>query len=65
VHTNRVVGDPYDLGTYHHLPVPAVKSKIIDPNGKVVDIGKPGEICIAGYLLQKGWVSRTSNETLI
>lgn len=34
---------------------PHVKAKIIDLDGNVVDIGKPGEICIAGYLLQKGY----------
>lgn len=36
---------------------PHVKAKIIDTEGNVVDVGKPGEICIAGYLLQKGYVS--------
>ncbi|KAF4616971.1 hypothetical protein D9613_008520 [Agrocybe pediades] len=34
---------------------PHVKAKIIDADGNVVDVGKPGEICIAGYLLQKGY----------
>ncbi|KAF8970222.1 hypothetical protein BDZ97DRAFT_1694974 [Flammula alnicola] len=34
---------------------PHVKAKIVDPNGNVVDVGKPGEICVAGYLLQKGY----------
>ncbi|PPQ87692.1 hypothetical protein CVT25_011459 [Psilocybe cyanescens] len=34
---------------------PHVKAKIIDPEGNVVDVGKPGEILIAGYLLQKGY----------
>ena len=33
---------------------PHVKAKIIDGNGDVVPIGTPGELCIAGYLLQKG-----------
>lgn len=34
---------------------PHVKAKIIDGDGNVVDVGKPGEICIAGYLLQNGY----------
>ncbi|KDR72597.1 hypothetical protein GALMADRAFT_252749 [Galerina marginata CBS 339.88] len=34
---------------------PHVKAKLIDPQGNVVDVGKPGEICVAGYLLQKGY----------
>jgi len=34
---------------------PHVKAKIIDGDGNVVDVGKPGEICVAGYLLQKGY----------
>ncbi|KAH9477789.1 Acyl-CoA ligase sidI [Psilocybe cubensis] len=34
---------------------PHVKAKIIDTQGNVVDVGKPGEICVAGYLLQKGY----------
>ena len=35
---------------------PHVKAKIIDGDGNVVDVGMPGEICVAGYLLQKGYV---------
>ncbi|KAF9459754.1 hypothetical protein BDZ94DRAFT_1380660 [Collybia nuda] len=34
---------------------PHVKAKIIDLEGKVVPAGVPGEICVAGYLLQKGY----------
>ncbi|KAF8157017.1 hypothetical protein B0H34DRAFT_783221 [Crassisporium funariophilum] len=34
---------------------PHVKAKLIDPEGNVVDVGTPGEICVAGYLLQKGY----------
>ncbi|KAF9266062.1 acetyl-CoA synthetase-like protein [Marasmius fiardii PR-910] len=34
---------------------PHVRAKIIDPNGDVVPVGKPGELCVAGYLLQKGY----------
>ena len=33
---------------------PHVKAKVIDGNGEVVPIGIPGELCVAGYLLQKG-----------
>lgn len=33
---------------------PHVRAKIIDPSGNVVPLGTPGEICTAGYLLQKG-----------
>ncbi|KAL4259867.1 hypothetical protein AB1N83_010678 [Pleurotus pulmonarius] len=34
---------------------PHVKAKLIDEEGKVVPVGTPGEVCIAGYLLQKGY----------
>lgn len=34
---------------------PHVQAKIVDPEGKVVPVGVPGEICVAGYLLQKGY----------
>ena len=34
---------------------PHVKAKVIDGNGEVVPIGIPGELCVAGYLLQKGY----------
>ncbi|KAJ6486926.1 hypothetical protein C8R45DRAFT_996472 [Mycena sanguinolenta] len=34
---------------------PHVKAKLIDPNGDIVPVGVPGEICVAGYLLQKGY----------
>ena len=33
---------------------PHVKAKLIDAEGKVVPVGTPGEICVSGYLLQKG-----------
>lgn len=35
---------------------PHVKAKLVSPEGKVVPIGTPGEICVAGYLVQKGLV---------
>ncbi|KAH7882410.1 hypothetical protein F5I97DRAFT_1939445 [Phlebopus sp. FC_14] len=34
---------------------PHVKAKIIDAEGKIVPVGTPGEICVSGYLLQKGY----------
>lgn len=34
---------------------PHVKAKIVDGQGKVVDIKQPGEILVSGYLLQKGY----------
>ncbi|KAF7289906.1 hypothetical protein MIND_01365500 [Mycena indigotica] len=34
---------------------PHVKAKLIDSEGKIVPVGTPGEICVAGYLLQKGY----------
>ena len=36
---------------------PHVKAKLVDPKtGGVVEVGKPGEVVVAGYLLQKGCV---------
>ncbi|KAF9068901.1 hypothetical protein BDP27DRAFT_1326471 [Rhodocollybia butyracea] len=35
--------------------LPHVKAKIIDPQGKIVPVGTPGQVCVAGYLLQKGY----------
>ncbi|KAJ7268374.1 hypothetical protein C8J57DRAFT_1325005 [Mycena rebaudengoi] len=34
---------------------PHVRAKLIDPDGNVVPVGTPGEICVTGYLLQKGY----------
>jgi fatty-acyl-CoA synthase/long-chain acyl-CoA synthetase len=36
------------LGTVGH-PLPQVDVKIVDPGGKVVGLGEPGEICARGY----------------
>lgn len=33
---------------------PHVKAKIVNPKGEVVPVGTPGEICVSGYLVQKG-----------
>ncbi|KIK70178.1 hypothetical protein GYMLUDRAFT_236596 [Collybiopsis luxurians FD-317 M1] len=35
---------------------PHVKAKVIDPHGKIVPVGTPGEVCVSGYLVQKGLV---------
>ncbi|KAF8899759.1 hypothetical protein CPB84DRAFT_1709384 [Gymnopilus junonius] len=43
-----------------------VKAKIIDTDGNLVEVGKPGEICIAGYLLQKGyWNDEEQTESVM
>ncbi|KAH8116133.1 acetyl-CoA synthetase-like protein [Phellopilus nigrolimitatus] len=34
---------------------PHVKAKLIDSDGNVVPVGTPGEICVSGYLVQKGY----------
>lgn len=36
---------------------PHVRAKVIDGEGKIVPVGTPGELCVTGYLLQKGYVS--------
>jgi len=36
------------LGTVGH-PLPQVDVKIVDPQGRVVPLGRPGEICARGY----------------
>lgn len=37
--------------------LPHVKAKITDVQGNVVPVGVPGQVCVAGYLVQKGYVS--------
>ncbi|KAJ7207094.1 hypothetical protein GGX14DRAFT_500091 [Mycena pura] len=34
---------------------PHVQAKLVDKTGSIVPVGTPGEICVAGYLLQKGY----------
>ncbi|PFH46339.1 hypothetical protein AMATHDRAFT_77711 [Amanita thiersii Skay4041] len=34
---------------------PHVRAKVLDSEGNVVPVGVPGEICVSGYLLQKGY----------
>ncbi|KAF8122696.1 hypothetical protein EV363DRAFT_1359496 [Boletus edulis] len=34
---------------------PHVRAKIINPEGEIVPVGTPGEVCVTGYLLQKGY----------
>jgi acyl-coenzyme A synthetase/AMP-(fatty) acid ligase len=36
---------------------PHVRAKVIDREGNIVPVGTPGELCVTGYLLQKGCVS--------
>ena len=33
---------------------PHVKAKIVDGDGNVVPVGTPGQLLVAGYLLQRG-----------
>lgn len=33
---------------------PHIRAKIVDPDGKIVPVGVPGELIVAGYALQKG-----------
>ncbi|KAF9523259.1 acyl-CoA synthetase [Crepidotus variabilis] len=45
---------------------PHVKAKIVGSDGNVVDVGKPGEILVAGYLLQKGyWNDQNQTEQVM
>jgi acyl-CoA synthetase (AMP-forming)/AMP-acid ligase II len=35
---------------------PHVTAKVVDPEGNTLDVGNPGEVLVAGYLVQKGSV---------
>lgn len=35
---------------------PHVKAKVVDPEGNILPVNQPGELCVAGYLVQKGFV---------
>ena len=35
--------------------LPHMKAKIVDRNGDIVPVGSRGELCVAGYALQKGY----------
>jgi len=35
--------------------LPHVKAKITDGQGNIVPVGTPGQVCVAGYLVQKGY----------
>lgn len=41
--------------------LPHTSAKIIDQEGKVVPLGSKGELCVAGYLLQKGYWKNQEN----
>jgi len=47
--------------------LPHTSAKIIDPQGNVVPTGAKGELCVAGYLLQKGYWNNPekTNEVMI
>ncbi|KAG8926362.1 hypothetical protein FRC02_008950 [Tulasnella sp. 418] len=34
---------------------PHVKAKVVDENHEVVPVGTPGELCVSGYLVQRGY----------
>ncbi|KAF8488064.1 acyl-CoA synthetase [Gautieria morchelliformis] len=34
---------------------PHVKAKVIDPQGNILPVNQPGELCVAGYLVQRGY----------
>jgi long-subunit acyl-CoA synthetase (AMP-forming) len=40
--------------------LPHTSAKIIDPNGDIVPLGSRGELCVSGYLLQKGYWNNSS-----
>lgn len=55
--------DPLEMRTESVGRVqPHVRAKILSPPDEtgqrsIVPVGTPGEICVAGYLLQKGYVA--------
>ncbi|KAF8842000.1 acetyl-CoA synthetase-like protein [Paxillus ammoniavirescens] len=45
---------------------PHVRAKIINSEGKTVPVGTPGELCVTGYLLQKGyWEDEEQTKTVM
>ncbi|GAW26764.1 putative long-chain-fatty-acid- ligase [Rosellinia necatrix] len=48
--------DPIDrqLGTVGQV-LPHTSAKIVDAQGRIVPVGRRGEVCFSGYLLQKGY----------
>ncbi|KAJ8517813.1 hypothetical protein ONZ45_g5063 [Pleurotus djamor] len=45
---------------------PHAQAKLVDSEGNIVPIGVPGEVCIAGYLLQKGyWEDQEQTEKVM
>jgi len=47
--------------------LPHTLAKIIDAKGEIVPLGSKGELCVAGYLLQKGYWKNPekTNEVMI
>jgi long-chain acyl-CoA synthetase len=56
-----VTANPVDLKQYNGsigLPVPSTEIELRDDNGKPVPLGHPGEICIRGPQVMKGYWNR-------
>ncbi|CEL52517.1 AMP-binding enzyme, putative [Rhizoctonia solani AG-1 IB] len=43
---------------------PHVHAKVIDQHGAIVPVGVPGELCVSGYLLQKGYWANVEQTAL-
>ncbi|RAL06023.1 acyl-CoA synthetases /AMP-acid ligases II [Aspergillus ibericus CBS 121593] len=52
---SRASSQPEDGVVIHKALLPHTSAKIIDVAGKIVPRGVRGELCIAGYLVQKGY----------
>jgi acyl-CoA synthetase (AMP-forming)/AMP-acid ligase II len=53
---NAFYNDPMELklATVGHV-MPHAHAKVVDRHGKIVSVGERGELCIAGYQLQRGY----------
>lgn len=52
---SRALDQPDDGVVTHNALLPHTSAKIVDLEGKIVPRGVRGELCIAGYLVQKGY----------
>ncbi|VUC26576.1 unnamed protein product [Clonostachys rosea] len=43
--------------------LPHVTAKVVDKDGRIVPVGVRGELCVSGYLLQKGYFRNPSKTT--